>query len=225
MKKKVLVIAAHPDDEVLGAGGSIAKHAQAGDEVHVLIMATGLTSRGVEHTHNLEELNQAMKKAHQILGVKGTELAHFPDNAMDELTLLQIVKRVEESISKIKPQIVYTHHAGDLNIDHRLTHQAVITSCRGLPGTSVETLLFFEVPSSTEWMPRGSGEPFSPQWFVDISENLKTKMEALKAYASEMRPYPHARSYEAVESLAKWRGASSGLLAAESFMLGRRIQK
>jgi len=225
MSKKILVVAAHPDDEVLGAGGAMSKHSLNGDEVHVLILSTGLTSRSGIKNEDLDQLHQSMKKAHQILKVKSTEMAGFPDNQMDELTLLTIVKRVEESVSNIKPQIVYTHNSGDLNIDHRICHQAVITSCRGLPGTSVETLLFFEVPSSTEWMTPGSGEAFTPNWFVDISENLKIKLDALKAYDSEMRPYPHPRSYEAVQALAKWRGASSGFLAAEGFMLGRNLVK
>lgn len=124
-------------------------------------------------------------------------------------------------MERIRPAIVYTHHGGDLNVDHQIVHRAVVTACRPLPGSVLETLLFFEVPSSTEWQAGDAAQAFVPDWFVDASATLSLKLKALRAYASEMRPWPHSRSLEAVEHLARWRGACAGWKAAEAFQLGR----
>ncbi len=224
----ILVVAAHPDDEVLGCGGAIAKHTIQGDQVHILILAEGATSRNLERDRRLfqSELSALETAAHQaskILGVNSLSLHDFPDNRMDSCDLLDIVKTIEQAINQYQPKIVYTHHAGDVNIDHQLIHQATVTACRPIPNQTVQTLLFFEIPSSTEWQTSGSALPFIPNWFVDISETLECKLKALKAYESEMRSYPHPRSLEAVEYLARWRGATIGVEAAESFMLGRHL--
>lgn len=224
----ILVVAAHPDDEVLGCGGAIAKHTQNGDQVHILILAEGATSRNLERDRQLFQsellsLETAANQASKILGVNSLSLHDFPDNRMDSCDLLDIVKTIEQSIDQYQPKIVYTHHAGDVNIDHQLIHQATVTACRPIPSQTVQTLLFFEIPSSTEWQTSGSALPFIPNWFVDISETLECKLQALKAYESEMRPYPHPRSLEAVEYLARWRAATIGVKAAEAFMLGRHI--
>jgi len=226
----VLVVAAHPDDEVLGCGGAIAKHIYQEDKVHILILAEGATSRIRERDRNQfqSELSALEISAHQagkILGINSLYLHDFPDNRMDGCDLLDIVKVIEKAIVQHHPQIVYTHHHGDVNIDHRLTHEAVVTACRPLPNHPVHTLLFFEVPSSTEWQTAGSASPFIPNWFVDISETLTLKLKALEAYESEMRSYPHPRSLEAVEYLARWRGATVGVQAAEAFILGRNLVK
>ena len=225
---KYLIIAAHPDDEVLGCGGSMAKWAKKGHEVHVLIMAEGATSRDKSRDRDsrkqeLSILAQSAKKAADILGVKSVELLNYPDNRMDSVDMLDVVKSVEEIIEKLQPEVVVTHHAGDLNIDHQITHQAVITACRPQPEQTVKRILSFEVPSATEWQSPDSGCPFVPNWFEDITDALPMKMKALEAYQSEMRPWPHARSIKAVEHLARWRGASAGCEAAESFMLVRNI--
>lgn len=229
MKKKVLVAAAHPDDEVLGCGGTIARHTAEGDEVHILILAEGLTSRDKKrdpekHTVGLRKLSDAAQRAGALLGVSSVSLYTFPDNRMDSLDLLNVVKVVENFIYTIKPDVVYTHHWGDLNIDHRLTHEAVITACRPIPGISFNSLLFFEIVSSTEWQ-IGLPKAFVPNWFVDITESLELKLKALEVYSPEMRAWPHARSISAVEHLARWRGASVGLEAAEAFMLGRHVKR
>lgn len=225
----VLVIAAHPDDEVLGCGGTIAKHVQAGDKVVVAILAEGVTSRDParnrdERTDDLSELARSAQSANAILGVHALVLHDLPDNRLDSLDRLEVIKLVEGLIVEHRPDRVYTHHAGDVNIDHRRIHEAVVTACRPIPGHSVKSLLFFEVPSSTEWQTPGSAPSFTPNWFVDIEETLETKRRALSAYASEMRRWPHSRSIEAVTYLARWRGASVGREAAEAFMLGRLIQ-
>ncbi len=229
MSDTVLVIAAHPDDEVLGCGGTMARHAKSGDTVHVVILAEGITSRDQKSNRENKEkelsaLGEAAHRANEILGVKTVELNDFPDNRMDSLARLDVVKVVEGFIDRFKPDIVYTHHGGDLNVDHRRVHEAVVTSCRPMPGNQgVRTLLFFEVASSTEWQPPGSASPFTPNWFVDISTTLELKLQALQAYESEMRPWPHSRSVKALEHLAQWRGASIGVEAAEAFELGRRL--
>jgi len=229
VNRSVLVIAAHPDDEVLGCGGTMARHAKDGDKVHVVILAEGITSRDQKSNREnrkkeLSALSEAARRANEILGVKTVELNDFPDNRMDSLARLEVVRVVEGFIDRFKPDIIYTHHAGDVNVDHRRVHEAVVTACRPMPGNQgVRTLLFFEVASSTEWQPPVSAIPFAPDWFVDVSTTLELKLQALQAYESEMRPWPHSRSVKALEHLARWRGASIGVEAAEAFELGRRL--
>jgi len=229
MSSTILVIAAHPDDEVLGCGGTIARHAKAGDAVHVVILGEGITSRDGKRSResnkdSLAKLSKAAHQANDILGVKSLVLHDFPDNRLDSLDRLDVIKAVEGFSERYEPDIIYTHHCGDLNIDHRRTHEAVVTACRPMPGNQgVNTILFFEVASNTEWQFPVSAVPFTPDWFVDISATLELKSKALLAYESEMRPWPHARSIKAVEHLAGWRGASIGTTAAEAFMLGRRL--
>jgi LmbE family N-acetylglucosaminyl deacetylase len=229
MADSVLVVAAHPDDEVLGCGGTIARHADAGDVIHVLIAAEGATSRQQrrdrgEATEALSALAEAARLATAILGATGVELLDLPDNRLDSLDRLDLVKIIEERIAIHQPSIVYTHHAGDVNVDHRRLHEAVVTACRPTPAHAVKRLLSFEVASSSEWQPSGSAPPFQPNWFVDISSQWQRKRSALESYASEMRPWPHARSMEALEHLARWRGAQVGVQAAEAFTLLRQLQ-
>ncbi|MCK4650922.1 PIG-L family deacetylase [Candidatus Babeliales bacterium] len=224
--EKVLVIAAHPDDEILGCGGTVAKHAKNGDIVNVVIIAEGVTSRYEKinikkREKELSELSKSSHKANEILGVSSLKLFDFPDNKMDSIIRLDLIKKIEGCIDKFEPSIVYTHHFGDLNVDHRRVHEAVVTSCRPIPGHSVKRILFFEVASSTEWNP---STLFSPNWFVDISGTLDCKLKALEAYKTEIRDFPHSRSFKALKSLAEWRGASVGLFAAEAFILGRNLE-
>jgi len=223
-----LVIAAHPDDEVLGAGGSMVKWAKSGSKVNVLIMAEGATSRHDNRDrnlckNNLNLLNDAALEAAKILGIEYVELMDFPDNRMDSLNLIDIIKPIEKKIKELKPNVVVTHHPGDLNIDHIVINQAVLTACRPQPGSTVKRILTFEVPSSTEWQTTTINKPFDPNWFVDITESIEVKKNALSAYKSEMRNWPHARSIKAVEHLARWRGSTIGTEAAEAFMLIREI--
>jgi N-acetylglucosamine malate deacetylase 1 len=227
MTRTIAVIAAHPDDEVLGCGGAIARHAQDGDRVHVLIVAEGATSRNatrsVDQSHTaLSALAQAATTANGILGAAGVELLQYPDNRMDSVDLLEVAKSIEEFVQRISPQVVYTHFSGDLNRDHQIVSEATQIACRPLPNGPIRELLMFEVASSTGWR-AGAESSFSPTHFHDISSTLQLKLRALSVYAMEMRPWPHARSLEAVESLAKWRGSSVGLTAAEAFVLVRRL--
>ena len=225
---QVLVVAAHPDDEVLGCGGTIARHVNSGDQVQVLIFAEGATSRQQERDRaqvrdKLSALAKAAQTAGSILGAAGVELLDLPDNRLDSLDRLDLIQRIEECVERHQPKCVYVHHAGDVNVDHRRLHEAVVTACRPTPGHVVKRLLSFEVASSTEWQPPGSAQAFQPNWFVDISDQWERKREALLAYSSEMRYWPHARSLEAVEHLARWRGAQVGVEAAEAFCLLRQL--
>ena len=226
MAKSILVLAAHPDDEVLGCGGAIAKFVDDGATVNVAFMADGVSSRTGNQSDNQNELvsrRSAAKKACAVLGVNSVSFGDFPDNSMDTIPLLRIVQAVEALISSLRPEMVFTHHAGDVNIDHRRLHDAVVTACRPQQGHPVKTLLSFEVPSSTEWQFPGSSPVFMPNWFVDISTTLDRKLAALEVYADELRAWPHPRSRQGVEYLAHWRGATVGVAAAEAFMLGRAL--
>jgi LmbE family N-acetylglucosaminyl deacetylase len=211
-------VAAHPDDEVLGVGGTIARHAAEGDRVDIVICAEGLTSRAPAAADALEELRNCARRAAGVLGAREPRFLGFPDNRMDSLTRLDVVKRVEEAVADFEPDVVYTHCPADRNIDHGVVFDAVATACRPLPASRVRAIYCFETLSSTEW-----GEPvgFAPVHFIDINQTLETKVAALECYASEMRSFPHPRSYEAVRHLARWRGSSAGFTAAEAFALWR----
>jgi LmbE family N-acetylglucosaminyl deacetylase len=226
MRDKILIVAAHPDDEVLGCGGTMARHAAAGDRVDIFIAAEGATSRDEvrnagARAREIAALRKSAAKAATVLGARAPRFGGFPDNRMDSVPLLEVTKAIEALVAELRPRVVYTHHAGDLNVDHRVVHQAVVTACRPQPGHCVDSLLFFEVPSSTEWQTAGSAAPFVPNYFVDIAGFEKAKRRALAAYAAEMRPWPHARSIEAVAARGRHRGAGVGVAAAEAFMAGR----
>ena len=227
--KTILVVVAHPDDEVLGCGASIAKWTTSGSIVHTLIMAEGLTSRDLVRNKKTksDELLLLEKSAHSagnILGTASVKLLDFPDNRMDSLDRLDVIKAIEAEIERTKPHTVVTHHCGDVNIDHRITHEAVVTACRPQPGHPVRLLLAFEVMSSTEWQPTGSNIAFQPNWFENVVETFDYKIKALECYPSEMREWPHPRSLKNIEYLAKFRGSAIGCEFAEGFMLLRVIQ-
>ena len=225
-----LVVVAHPDDEALGCGGAVAELCAQGWEIHHLILAQGAASR--LHTageracvsDEISALQQSAQQAAEVLGVKSVEFGGFPDNRMDGVDLLDIVKRIESTIEALRPIRVYTHQAWDVNVDHRMVHEAVAAATRPTPGHPVKQLLYFEVPSSTEWRASGATMAFHPNYFVDISRRLDVKRKALEAYATEMRTFPHPRSIEAVMHLAAWRGVTVGVVAAEAFQVGRWIE-
>lgn len=223
MTKIVAVIAAHTDDEALGCGGTIAKHVASGDAVHAIFLADGVTSRADSSAQDIQMRLDASGQAHRILGLASVSYLALPDNRLDSVPLLDIVQKLESALSKIQPEIVYTHHYGDLNVDHRITHQAVMTACRPVPGSRVREIYTFEVLSSTEWNSPGDG-PFIAQAHVDISEFLDHKIAALEAYRLELRPAPHSRSMEHVRALAIHRGHGIGVHAAEAFMVARLLR-
>jgi LmbE family N-acetylglucosaminyl deacetylase len=219
----VLVVVAHPDDEVLACGGSIAKWRAAGVEVGIHFMADGETSRRGEapSAERLRDRLAACVRAAEILGHQVLGFSNYPDNQMDTIPLLDVVRAVETVVERFGPDTVVTHSICDLNIDHQIVAKAVHTAIRPLPKSPVKVVLAGEVASSTEWgLPSSS---FCPNLFVDVSEFIGRKLKALSAYRSEVRPAPHPRSLVAVEALARWRGSSSGCDAAEGFELVREI--
>ncbi|MDW2402510.1 PIG-L deacetylase family protein [Vibrio sp. 1262-1] len=223
MTSRVLVVAAHADDETLGCGGTIAKHVANGDHVTIVFMTDGVSSRVASKGEESEERASASQQAMDVLGVKDIRQLSFPDNKMDSVPLLEIVQAIEPVINDGQPDTVYTHFAHDLNVDHRVTHSAVMTACRPQSWSSVKKILSFEVLSSTEW--NSPSQPsFQPQYIVDISDYWSKKINALKCYQEEMRAHPHSRSYECVEALATLRGATNGLKKAEAFYVERILR-
>ena len=227
--KSCLVLAAHPDDEVLGCGGTVARLSSQGAKVHIAFLADGIGARrsgaDVAGDPELSARREAARAAGRILGAASVEFGDFPDNRMDSVALLDVVRAIEAHVDRHSPELVFSHHAGDVNVDHGVVHRATLAACRPQPGHPVRSLLYYEVPSSTEWQTPASGEAFAPNWFVDISAHLETKRRALEAYAMEMRAWPHPRSHKAIGHLAHWRGATIGAEAAEAFMLGRHIER
>lgn len=220
-KEIVLVIVAHPDDEVLGCGGTLARHADAGDEVCVLILADGETSR--DEVGKVAERYVNARRAAEALGINLYKIMGFPDNQLDTVALLEVTKSIECALAELKPNVIYTHHAGDLNIDHQIACRAVMTACRPLPDSILRAIYTFETVSSTEWTISQQDSAFVPTHVVDITNTLEKKMAALRCYDTEMRLFPHARSYEAVEHLARLRGTQNGLRAAEVFGVMRQF--
>ena len=222
MDKSVLVVAAHADDEVLGCGATIKKHVDSGDQITIIFMTDGVGSRSVEAT-NASKRNLAKEKALKLLGVGTSYQFAFPDNAMDSVPLVEVVRVIEDVIDKVKPQIIYTHFHGDLNVDHRICFDAVMTATRPAPNSCVKEVYGFEVLSSTEWQIK-PGLAFTPQMYVDVSDCFNDKIISLKAYNDEMRNSPHSRSFEHVEILGKHRGHTVGVKYAEAFMTYRILK-
>ncbi|MFC1585751.1 PIG-L deacetylase family protein [Fibrobacterota bacterium] len=225
----ILVIAAHPDDEVLGCGGTMAKYAKEGHDVYTLILGEGVTSRDEKRDKNkrkkeLRELEKNAASANKALGVKDLILHNFPDNRFDTIAMLDIIKVIERVKSDIGPDMVFTHHHGDLNIDHQLTQKAVLTAFRPNSREKVIGIFAFEIPSSTEWSGPFAKSWFMPNYFVDISRTLGNKTSAMKKYKSEVRDYPHPRSLEAIQINAKaWGIKAGGIAAVEAFSVIRQI--
>lgn len=217
---KILIIAAHPDDEVLGCGGTILKHIANGDNVSVLLLSEGETSR---QGSDIEKRQAQARKAAEALGAKELFLEELPDNQFDSLPLLKIIKLIEKHLEKIKPGIIYTHNPSDLNIDHQLTAKAVLTAARPQPNYFVKKILAFEVLSSTEWQVKDKKHLFCPTVYNDITDFIDKKVEILKVYKQELRKYPHPRSLKGVRTLAQYRGIEAGCNFAEAFQLIRQI--
>lgn len=218
----ILVIAAHPDDEVLGCGGTMARHAAAGDRVRVVFFTDGTGARGTDPAAAARR-QTAMQTALAALGASLLAGFSFADNAMDQVPLLDLARALEGAVGGESFDVVFTHHAGDLNVDHRRVREAALTCFRPQPGgRRAGRILSFEIPSSTGWA-GADGRPFAPNVHVDVAAHWPAKLAALAAYAEEMRPFPHARSVEAARALATWRGAAAGLPLAESFVLEREI--
>ena len=211
---------------MLGCGGAITKLVQGGYEAYTLILGEGVTSRDIkrntdERRDEIDKLKRQAEQANKIIGVKEVFFSDFPDNRLDSVPLLDIIKEIESVKNKIQPTIVFTHYDGDLNIDHQITYRAAVTAFRPLNNETVKEMYSFEVPSSTEWS--GSGG-FTPDVYFDVTPTFACKLEAMKAYESELREYPHPRSIGGLEVMARNRGISIGVNYAEVFKCVRIIR-
>jgi LmbE family N-acetylglucosaminyl deacetylase len=225
----VLVIVAHPDDEILGCGGTAVRLVAEGHEVHFAILGEGVTSRHPQRcdadANQLAELHRQAHAAAAKVGVKNIMLHKLPDNRLDTVPLLDVVKLVEGLVKQVKPEVIYTHHAGDLNIDHGIIHRAVLTATRPVDESPVREIYAFEVPSSTEWAFQRIEPVFRPNYFVEITRTIKAKIAAMECYQTEARKFPHPRSPEALQALAARWGSVVGCAAAEAFELVRSVHR
>ncbi len=226
MNNKILIVSAHPDDEILGCGGTVARLVKEGYNAYTLILGEGITSRDIKRDtrkrkNELQKLRQQAEMANKIIGVKKMYFYDFPDNRFDTVPFLDIVKVIEKIKNDIQPKIIFTHYEKDLNIDHQITYKAVITATRPVSGEFAKEIYSFEIPSSTEWNYPLS---FSPDVFFDISDTLDIKLKALKEYKTELRNFPHPRSIEAVKLNAQMWGVKVGLKYSEVFKILRIIK-
>lgn len=222
---KVLVIAPHPDDEVLGCGGTIKRYSQKGDEVYLCIVTKTYTPEWSKEF--AENRKKEIEKANKVLGIKKTFFLDLPTVKLDTVPQKKLNDLISDCMAKIKPQIVYIPHRGDINKDHRLVFEAAIVAVRPKPNFPVKKILCYEVLSETDWS-GGIGEKeniFIPSVYMNILDTLKHKLKAMSCYKKELKEYPHPRSLEAITALAKKRGTEAGLKAAEAFMLVREILK
>lgn len=224
--ERILVVAAHPDDEIIGCGGTLKRLINEGNEAYSLILSNGTTSRydnlNEQVAEDIKIRLQQNQSAAKVIGYKKTFFCQFADNSFDKESLLVIVKAIENYILLLKPSIIFTHHYGDLNIDHQRTFQAVQTATRPMMDCSVKEIYCFETFSATEWNFIDKAK-FVPNYFVNIESTLKDKLEAMKCYKSELREYPHPRSLEGLKIAAKRCGMVVGCNYAEGFELIRKI--
>ena len=225
MHKKVLIIVAHSDDETIGIGGTIRKHSLNDDKVFAISMTDGISSRNNSLEKSIAERLEASKKASRILDFEWVKRFSFLDNELDTYSLLTIVKAIEEIKNIINPEIVYTHSNSDLNIDHRIVLNAVLTAFRPQPEENCREIRLFEILSSTDYSHETLSGTFQPNLFIDINSIWQDKNDALVAYGSEIKDYPHTRSIISIENLAKRRGNQVGLRMAEAFQVIRKIEK
>lgn len=224
----ILVLAAHPDDEILGCGGTAARLSAEGHEVFFAIFGEGITSRYEARSEAdgrlIEKLHADSRRAGEIVGAKDVFIHDFPDNRFDSVPLLDIVKKIETLVEKLKPHTVFTQHGGDLNVDHLQLFRATMTATRPMLGCPVKALYAYEVASSTEWAFGQFSPVFSGQLFYDISGTLEKKIEAMQVYESESRVFPHPRSPDALRAIARRWGTVVGLASAEAFSVVREIR-
>lgn len=230
-KKKILVVVAHPDDEILGLGGSIHRLIKDfGCRVRTVILGEGITSRADSRDtekwqHELKIHRENIKTAQTIIGYESVGIYDFPDNRFDTIPLLDIIKVVEKEKAEFGAEIIFTHHGGDVNIDHQRTFEAVITACRPLPSEKVKTIITFETFSGTEWRANSDPKHFLPNMYIGISEkDLQAKISGMESYEYERRKYPHPRSPLALEIVAKRNGIIIGGKMAEAFQIIRHIE-
>lgn len=223
---KILVIAAHPDDEVLGVGGTIAKLSAEGAKCHLLIVTDGSSSQ-YRDSDKLSEIIAAKKletkRCADILGFQSIHYGGLPDMKLDAIPHVEINQIIEKVIDKIRPDTVFTHFWGDVNMDHQNVYKSTLVAVRPVFGQVVKALYCYKVPSSTEWAPNKEDTMFMPNYFVDIHQYAEQKYKAFSCYATELREYPHPRSVQYLRETDKAAGLRVGLLAAEEFVLMRKL--
>ena len=225
MNNKVLVVASHPDDETIGCGGVIAKHVYEGDEVSIITLTNGVSSRLESKDKDQKIRKDAAISAIDSLGANWLAAGDFPDNRIDEVPLIEVIQFIEKQKNFFYLYIIYVHSPTDLNIDHRIAAEAVLTAYRPQPEESYSEIRFFEIASSSDFTVKKLHNRFEPNLFINIEEFWEKKLEALKSYDLEIRKDPHSRSYEGIKTLAKLRGSQSGLSMAEAFEVVRKIER
>lgn len=227
-----MLVVAHPDDELLGLGATMHKLIHEEQcQIHVVILGEGITSRAESRDTKLwaKELathRKNIKNAQGAIGYQSVSIYDFPDNRFDTVALLDIIKVIEKEKSDFKPEVIFTHHGGDVNVDHQRTFEAVITACRPMVQEQVKTIITFETPSGTEW--RASTDPrhFVPNLFFSVSRaNVEAKIKGMESYEFEKRPYPHPRSPQALIIQAQRWGVAVACEYAEAFCLVRSINR
>ncbi len=218
---KVVILAAHPDDEILGAGATLAQHARNGDAVHAVVMVEGATSR--YEVAMRDALEAAGRKAAQVIGMQSIRFERFADQRLDTVPLVEVTQRMEGILEELDPEVVYTHFPGDVNADHGVVARAAWTACRPYRFPRLHRFAAFETPSSTEWGWPLAGDTFAPNLYVGVESTLETKVAALECYDSELRDYPHPRSARAIRERAAYWGSHVGRQAVEPFMVLREI--
>ncbi|MFC7203579.1 PIG-L deacetylase family protein [Haloferax namakaokahaiae] len=213
--RTVLVIGAHPDDEVLGAGGTMAKHAAAGDEVHALIVTEGTTQQ-YDDDSIIEQKRDEARACADTLGIEAVHFGDLPDMRLDDVPHVDVNAVIESVVTDLEPDIVYTHSPHEVNLDHKAVYDSTLVATR--PATGVSRVLAYETPSSTGWT-GGTTSQFGADVYVDISGFVETKVDAFAAYQSETRVFPHPRSRESLSARATTRGSEAGFAAAEAFSL------
>ena len=224
MSETVLVVVAHSDDECISMAGTIRKHVKKGDKVYVVSMTDGVGARDNVDESEIIKRKHASDAASKVLGFRWGDCFDFRDNAMDSYPLIEVVKAIEQAKNIYKPTLVYTHSGADLNVDHRVVVNAVLTAFRPQPNEQCKELRLFEVASATDYGNVAITGSFSPNLFIDITNEWSTKVGSLKAYKEEMRDYPHSRSIEGIKNRAKLRGNQVGYNLAEAFEVIRKLE-
>ena len=225
--KNILVLAAHADDDALGCGGTLAKLANQGCKIHATYFTDGVSSRKDKKKIKEKILNRKKHslEASKILGIKSVKNFLYPDNKLDAVPLIKIIRNIESVINRIKPEIIFTHYENDLNVDHQIINRATITATRPKPKSKINQILLFETLSSSEWkFTNKKKNIFNPNYFVDIQKTINTKIKALKCYKDEILKWPHPRSIKGVQNLAMYRGQTVGIKFAEAFYLLRQTK-
>ena len=224
-KNIILVIVAHPDDETLGIGGTILKHKKKGDHIYGIYMTNGISSRKNESNEKVIERRNAADNVAKLIGIEWFKRGVYPDNSMDTVPLIEVIRFIEEVKNKINPNLIYTHSHSDLNVDHKIVNEATITAFRRKAGEIWEEIRLFEVPSSTDYGHKTIRGNFNPNLYISIEKEIDSKINILSHYKSELLQSPNSRSLEMIKILAQYRGSQVGLKFAEAFEVIRKIER